>query len=147
MNLERRSRALTHSLLSMMLLASGPSLATEGPVATPRPQRCEPPAIVGDKLTMICAIEVAAAPQSVHIKIHFTGSHDDTTASMEVTLGDTPIACDAGSKTNTEFEDGDVTLDCRFTASAKPGTATILRASAKWFHAQYVAVEVNGRRP
>jgi hypothetical protein len=147
MNLPCRSRALAHGLLGVMLLASAPSLATERPVATPRPQRCEPPAIVGDKLTLVCAIDDAAVPQRLHIKIHFTGSHDDTTASMEVTLGDTPIVCDAGSKTSTEFEDGDVTLDCRFTAPAKPGTATVLRASAKWFHAQYVGVEVNGRQP
>ena len=45
------------------------------------------------------------------------------------------------------LEDGDVTLDCRFTASGHQGAGTVLRASAKWFHAQYVGLEVNGRDP
>lgn len=79
--------------------------------------------------------------------VHLTGSHDDTTASIEVAIGNVPVVCDAGSKTSTEGEDGDVTLDCRFTASGHQGAGTVLRASAKWFHAQYVGLEVNGRDP
>jgi hypothetical protein len=144
------SRALAHGLLSVMLvvaLQATPTAATSAPEATQRQLRCEPPALGRDKLTVVCALDAAAAPQSVHIKVHFTGSHDDTTASMEVTIGDAPVACDAGSKTSTEREDGYVTLDCRFTASVEPGAATIVRASAKWFHAQYLSLEVDGRRP
>ncbi len=138
---------MAHNLLFVMLAASTPASATEGPAATQRPQRCEQPTLGRDKLTLVCALDVAAAPQRIHIKVHLTGSHDDTTASMEVAIGDAPVACDAGSKTSTEGEDGDVTLDCRFTASGAPGAAMVVRASAKWFHAQYVGLEVNGRRP
>ncbi len=147
MTFTHRSRALAHSLLCVMLAASTPSSANEGAAAAQRPQRCEPPTLGSDKLIVVCALDNAAALQSVHIQVHFTGSHDDTTASLEVAIDDAPVACDAGSKTSTEFEDGDVTLDCRFTASVKPGAATVLRASAKWFHAQYVGLEVNGQRP
>ena len=144
MNFAHRSQALAHGLLCAMLAASIPSSATERPAAVQQAQRCEAPTIGRDKLTLVCALDAAAAPQRVHIKVHLTGSHDDTTASLEVTLGDAPAACDAGSKTSTEGEDGDVTLDCRFTASGRPGAATVLRATAKWFHAQYVGLEVNG---
>jgi hypothetical protein len=152
-----RSRALAHSLLSVVFVtvlqsvpataASTPSSATERPAASQRPLPCKPPTLDRDKLTVICALDEAAAAQRVHIKVHLTGSHDDTTASMEVAIGDVPVACDAGSRVSTEGEDGDVTLDCRFTASGRQGGATVLRASAKWFHAQYVGLEVDGHRP
>lgn len=157
MSLAHRPRLPVHRLLCLVLaavlpavpVAAGPALPStpEGPAAAQRPQRCKPPTFGRDKLTVLCALAVAAAPQRIHIQVHLTGSHDDTTASLEVAIGDTPVACDAGSKTSTESEDGDVTLDCRFTVSVKPDAATVLRASAKWFHAQYVGLEVNGQRP
>lgn len=100
-----------------------------------------------DRLAVVCALDEAASPHRVHIRIHFTGSHDDTTASMDITLDDAPVACDAGSKTMTEGEDGDVTLDCRFSAAAKSRTARVVRTSARWFHAQLVGLDVNGQRP
>lgn len=109
-------------------------------------QRCEAPAFGRDSLAVLCALD-DATPQRVHVKVHFTGSHDDTTASLEVSIGGAPVACDAGSKTSTEFEDGDVTLDCLLTASVEPAAAKDLRVSAKWFHAQYVNFEVNWRFP
>jgi hypothetical protein len=156
MTLAHRSHGLVHCLLSVMLVvatAAVPTIArsttspsAERPGASYRPLNCEPATIGHDKLTVVCALD-AAAPQRIHIKVHLTGSHDDTTASMEVAIGATPVVCDAGSKTSTEGEDGDVTLECRITAPGGQGAATILRASAKWFHAQYVGLEVDGRRP
>lgn len=144
MNFAHRSRALAHGLLWALWAVSLPSSAAEGPAGVQRLPRCEAPKLAHDKLTVVCALDDTAAPQSIHIKVHFTGSHDDTTASLAVVIGDMPVACDPGSKTSTESEDGDVTLDCRFTV---PGATKALRASAKWFHAQYTGVEVNGRRP
>ena len=99
-----------------------------------------------DKLTVVCRIDSDEA-RRVRVRIYLTGSHDDTTASMEVAIGDTPVVCDVDSKTSTEGEDGDVTLDCHFTASGKSGAATMLRASARWFHAQYVGFEVDNHQP
>ncbi len=141
-------------LLALLLVAALPGkfVATDRPVPNAGGQhsqpalRCEPPTLGRDKLTVVCTLD-AAAPQAVGIKVHLTGSHDDTTASMEVALGDAPVACDIGSKLSTEAEDGDVTLDCRFTASPKPGAGTVLRVAAKWFHAQYVNHEMQSRRP
>jgi hypothetical protein len=53
------------------------------------------------------------------------------------------VACDPGSKTSTEGEDGDVTLECRLTLPAKPGAAILLRASARWFHALFAGFQVD----
>lgn len=144
---------MARSLVALLLVAalpaavvavhSTPTRAADKP-STTTPLHCEPPTFGRDKLSVVCALD-ASAPRSVQIKVHFTGSHDDTTASMEVALGDATVACDAGSKTSTEAEDGDVTLDCRFTAPGGSGAATVLRASARWFHAQYVSLEANAR--
>lgn len=142
-----RSPAVVQGLLCAMLAALTPAALAEAPAAAPRPLACEPPRFGRDTLSLVCPLGDAAVPQRMHIKVHFTGSHDDTTAALQVSLGDAPVACDPGSKTSTEFEDGDVTLDCRFTVPAGPGAATLLRASAKWFHAQQVGLEVNGQRP
>jgi hypothetical protein len=112
------------------------------PTLTQHALRCEPPTFGRDQMTVVCALE-AAVPRRIRVKVHITGSHDDTTASLDVTLAGAPVACDAGSKTRTEGEDGDVVLDCRFDANGKGGEPTALRASAKWFHAQYVGFEVD----
>lgn len=120
--------------------------AAEKPSATQRHLRCEPPALGRDQLVVVCHIDPSEV-RRVRVRIHLTGSHDDTTASIEVAIGDAPVVCDAGSKTSTEGEDGDVTLDCHFTASGRSGAATMLRASARWFHAQYIGFEVDERHP
>ena len=151
-----RSYPLAHRLASLALVAvlqavpatvaSDPLFGLRGGAAPQLPQRCEAPAFGRDRLTLVCKMEDAAL-QQVHVKVHFTGSHDDTTASLEVAIGGAPVTCDFGSKTMTEFEDGDVTLDCLLTTSVKPGVANDLRVSAKWFHAQYVKFEMNWRLP
>jgi hypothetical protein len=147
MNFAHPTKTVAHSLLYAMLAALTPASGSESAASAQRPPTCEPPRLARDTLTMVCALAHAAAPQSIDVKVHFTGSHDDTTASLEVAIGDAPVTCAAGSKTSTEAEDGDVTLDCRFIASVKPGSEAVLRVSAKWFHAQYVGTEVNGRQP
>jgi hypothetical protein len=157
MHFAHRSSVLAHCLLGVVVFAAPQVPATtlstalsaaKGQAAAPPPLRqCEPLTLARDKLSVVCALADAATAQAMHIKVHLTGSHDDTTASLEVTIGGTPVACAAGSKTSTEAEDGDVTLDCRFTASVKSGSGAVLRASAKWFHAQYVGIELNGHRP
>lgn len=157
MGFAHRSRFVARGLPSLMLVAalqavaatahSAAASAADGPTALQRPLGCEPATLGRDRISVVCVLDGGAAAQRVHIKIHLTGSHDDTTASMEVAIGDVPVACVDDSKTSTEGEDGDVALDCRFTVSVEPGAAHVLRASAKWFHAQYVGLEINGRRP
>lgn len=138
--------ALLAAAAPAAVMAIDPPPAGAGDERSPTPLRCEPPTLGRDKLSVVCALD-AATPQRFRIKVHLTGSHDDTTASMEVAAGGALVACDAGSKTSTEGEDGDVTLECRFTAPGGPGASTVVRASARWFHAQYVGLEVDRRRP
>jgi hypothetical protein len=126
--------------------AAPPSASVAATALADPALRCESPQLRHDRLNLACIID-AGTTQRVQITVDFTGSHDDTNASLEVSLGDTPVACEDGSKTSTEGEDGDVTLDCRFTVAAAPGTATALRASAKWFHARYVKLEARLRQP
>lgn len=115
------------------------------PTATPRPAlRCEAPKLGRDALNVSCALE-AGAPRRVQLRVRLTGSHDDTTGTLQVAIAGAAVTCDAGSKTSTEGEDGDVTLDCRFTAAADPGAATLVQASARWFHAQFVGFEGDAR--
>ena len=109
--------------------------------------RCERPVLGPSQLALDCTLDAIAAPQRVTFKVRFTGSHDDTTASLQVALDDAAVACEAGSKTSTEYEDGDVTLECRFGAPARSGNTMNLRASAKWFHADYVSHEIDASRP
>jgi len=128
-----------------MAAASTAAPEADKPSATERRLRCEP-ALGRDKLMVVCSID-ASQVRWVRVRVHLTGSHDDTTASMEVAIGDVPATCDADSKTSTEGEDGDVTLACRFTTSGGSGAATTLRATARWFHAHYVGFEVDERQP
>jgi hypothetical protein len=128
-----------------MAAASMAAPAADKPSAIERPLRCEP-TLGRDKLMVVCSID-ASQVRWVRVRVHLTGSHDDTTASMEVAIGDVPATCDAGSKTITEGEDGDVTLACGFTTSGVSGAATTLRATARWFHAHYVGFEVDERQP
>lgn len=157
MSLVHRPRLPVHRLLCLVLAAALPGvpavaaaalpLASEAPAVSDRPTlRCEPPKLSHDRLKLVCVLD-AGAPQRVHVKVDFTGSHDDTHAALEVSLGDAPVACDAVSKTSSEGEDGEVSLDCRFTVAATAGTAQVLRASARWFHARYLNVEAHARQP
>ena len=62
-------------------------------------------------------------------------------ASITPSLDDVPLACDKGSKISLMGEDGDVSLDCRFSMAEKPGTKKVLRVKVSWSHAQYVDFE------
>ncbi len=131
-----------------------PAIGTEP--ASPRPRdvpltsrptlRCEPAIVGHDKLQMICTVAPSERKQ-LRVRVHLTGSHDDTAASMDIVIDGASVACEAGNKTRTEGEDGDVTLECRFTVVDRKGSSTVLTASAKWYHAQYVGVEVDEARP
>ena len=56
-------------------------------------------------------------------------------------LDDAALDCDKGSKISLMGEDCDVSLDCRFSMTKKPGTKKVLRVKVSWSHAQYVDFE------
>ena len=133
--------ALLMAALPAAVGAADPAAAGPASTASQQALACQAPTFARDRLQAVCTLD-ASKPQRIRVAVHFTGSHDDTTAALEVTLGDAPVACETGSKTSTEGEDGDVSLECWFTTPDSPRAATQLRVSAKWFHAQYLGLEV-----
>ncbi len=89
-----------------------------------------------------CSLSTSGAPQRFRFKANFSGSHDDTTASLTATLDGAPLACEKGSKTDLMGEDGEVSLDCRFSIAGAPGTKQVLGVRVHWRHAQYKDFEL-----
>ncbi len=87
-----------------------------------------------------CRLNPSQRVQHVRFKAHFSGSHDDTTAQMAAMLDGMPVGCDTGSKMSTEGEDGDVSLECRFSIKALPDTK-VLRMTLRWHHAEFTGFE------
>lgn len=90
-----------------------------------------------DSKTVLCVIAHADSPQPLEFVVKFSGSHDDTELSLQPTLDNQPLGCDAGSKLASEFEDGDIALNCRFAVSGKVGGKAQFRARVRWYHADY----------
>lgn len=99
------------------------------------PPACVALARTWQSIELACPLE-AVAPQRYRFSAKFSGSHDDTALSLASTLDGAPIACDAGSKTESNGEDGDIVLECRF-AMAQPTAGGALRVRMKWYHATY----------
>ena len=74
---------------------------------------------------------------------HFSGGHDDTEASMTLTLDGRALTCDPGSKTSLMGEDGEVSLECRFTADALATRPRKLVATVKFHHAEYTGADLS----
>ncbi len=88
-------------------------------------------------LDISCPLTASGTSQHFRFKANFSGGHDDTMASMTPTLGGMPLTCEPGSKTRLMGEDGDVSLECKFSISETAGKSMILRVVLKWSHAQY----------
>lgn len=99
---------------------------------------CESPDPPGDLREVRCTLEATGSPQAFRFTADFGGSHDDTTLEMRATLDGAPLACAAGSKMSSSYEDGNVRLECRFTLAAAAGTRHALGVTLSWRHAQYV---------
>ncbi|MCQ9375607.1 hypothetical protein NMQ14_15245 [Methyloversatilis sp. XJ19-13] len=100
---------------------------------------CRIEAQTRDSKTVVCMIPYADVTQPFEFVVKFSGSHDDTELSLQPALDDQALACDAGSKLVSEFEDGDITLKCRFAVSGKGGGKAQFRARVHWHHADYEA--------
>ncbi len=124
-------------LLTLATLAAG-----AGPATSATSAACESITPRSDRRDITCALKAATAAQHLSFKAHFSGSHDDTTASMALTLDGAPLACAPGSKTYLEAEDGDVALECRFTLAPGAGTTRSVRALLSWHHAEYTRFEL-----
>jgi hypothetical protein len=103
---------------------------------------CDSTTTGGDIRNFSCALALSKKAQSFRFKANFSGGHDDTTASMTLAVNDAPLVCDQGSKTSLMAEDGDVSLECKFSIAGKQRDNPILQVELKWSHAQYMDFEL-----
>ncbi|HZF20498.1 MAG TPA: hypothetical protein VE008_12430 [Burkholderiales bacterium] len=124
------------ALIAVLAATAGP-----GPAAAQGKLPCESQPPGYDTHVVKCSLSATGAAQRLRFKADFSGSHDDTTASITTTLDGVPLACDKGSKTSTQGEDGEVSLECRFSLAGEPGTKR-LEVRVQWRHAQYKDFEL-----
>lgn len=125
----------TPALLSCALLSCA-MLSAPGALAAAEPE-CRIEAQTRNTKTVVCNIPFADSPQQFEFVASFSGSHDDTELALQPALDDRSLACGAGSKLESTFEDGDITLNCRFEVSGKVGGHAQFRTRIRWHHAEY----------
>jgi hypothetical protein len=130
------------ALLSLCIILGLTAAIGTGPALAERKLPCESRSPGGDNRDFICPLSLSGAPQRFAFKADFSGSHDDTTAAMTATLDGMPLTCEKGSKTSLAGEDGEVSLECRFTVKESTGTNPVLRVTLTWRHAQYTDFEL-----
>jgi hypothetical protein len=116
------------------VLAAGAAAPAGAAPAPAVPCVAQPSA--GDLKNVSCRLPAATTTGRFRFKADFSGGHDDTMASIALTLNGEPLECAPGSKTRLMGEDGDVFLECRFDIA--PSTQSQLVAvTIRWSHAQY----------
>lgn len=137
------NRSRTARLLVPMLVAA--SAAVPGEEAAGQTPSTETSACVVrtkrfDQHEYVCTLPPNGARQ-LRIVANFSGSHDDTMASLAATRDGAPFACAAESKTRTMGEDGDVSLDCRIALAERGAGSREVVVLVKWSHAEFVGLE------
>ncbi len=117
------------------------SAAGSDPVAAAGAPVCESQSPGFEMLDVSCPLKASGKPQSFHFKALFTGGHDDTKATIEPTLNGQPLECEPGSKTSLFAENGDVSLDCKFSLKEKKGSPQVFKVAVVWTHCQYTDFE------
>ena len=102
---------------------------------------CESESPGGDYREFTCQTHPTGTTKRFRFRANFSGGHDDTMASMTPTLDTMPLTCEPGSKTRLMGEDGDVSLECRFSLPQQTEGDHILRVVVRWSHAQYTGFE------
>jgi hypothetical protein len=99
----------------------------------------------GDSRDITCVVAGTAADQRLVFRVKFLGSHDDTILSMTASLDGKPLDCDPGSRMSSRFEDGDISLECRFQVKAGAAAKQVLQMRVVWTHAQYAEHELTAQ--
>ena len=96
---------------------------------------CQRALLPGDWHELTCPLGKDTGDRVWLFSVRLSGGHDDSSSSVAVRLGDRALPCDAGSKTGSEGEYGDITLTCRFklppvqTASSPQALQVAVKAS------------------
>ena len=125
--------ALAWAALSFATLA--PAGAQTQP-AVAQALGCESKSTRGDQVMYSCPIVAKETAQRYRFVANFGGSHDDTKLSLVATLDGAPVACTAGSKSSSRYEDGDIRLDCGLELKTAAGTRHVWAVKVQWYHAQ-----------
>lgn len=124
------------------VVSSGASVANaSNDTSASRELACEGKPQGGELINFSCPLASSGTPQRYSLKATFTGSHDDTKLLMVPTINGETVNCDEGGKTSSMYEDGDITLECKFEVTALAGTQTVLMIRLKWYHAQLDALD------
>ena len=125
----------------MLLLA-----VTAGPARAAESMPCDTQSDAWDRREFRCPLTADGNERRLRFKANFSGGHDDTEASMALTLDGVPVACNPGSKVSLFGEDGDVSLECHLVLAGPVDTKRMLGATVKFRHAEFVAVELSAPR-
>jgi hypothetical protein len=128
-------------LIATLFFQANAAAAAVGVPPAPSATACSVREVTADSQEIDCPLIGAASARRYRLQVHFSGGHDDTSASMSPTLDGAPLACDAQSKLTLFAEDGDVSLHCTFAVPAKPGARYVMRTTFTWNHAQYTRFE------
>lgn len=77
----------------------------------------------GSKHLFACPLPTFTSAQQAHVKVELSGGHDDSLATLALQHNGKTLSCAQGNKTESEGEDGDIVLECRFTLPADVLTA------------------------
>lgn len=117
--------------------------ATTGPVYAEDVLACETQSVNFKRREYRCPLTANGREQQMRFKADFSGSHDDTQLSMNLTLDGLSVSCRKGSKTWLNGEDGDVSLECNFVLNGATGTKKMLRAIVNVYHAEFVGIKLS----
>ena len=128
---------MTRTLLLRIALAFTAAVGLVGAnlALAQTPSDCRSELVNPETRDITCAIARPSGRSRLVVKL--SGSHDDTSASIQVRLDTAPLTCDRESKTSLFGEDGDVFLDCRFTIADTAPRSVHARLVVR--HAEYVS--------
>ena len=120
-------------------------VAMAGPACAEDVLACETQSTNFKRREYRCPLTSSGREQQIRFKADFSGSHDDTQLSMNLTLDGLPVSCLKGSKTWLNGEDGDVSLECYFVLDGLAGTKRMLFAMINIYHAEFIGVKLSTR--
>jgi hypothetical protein len=124
------------AIIFLLAMGVGAARAAEG-------LTCERHAVNWKWQEFRCPVMINTAGQKMLFKADFSGSHDDTRLSMNLSLDGVPVECSPDSKTSLLGEDGNVSLECHFVPGGTPGTKSMLNTIVQIWHAELEAITLS----
>jgi len=134
--------ALRFFTRAVPLLLSALMAPVAGAAESRAASECRSTVLNDEEAEAVCVLPTAQTDRAVRFQARFLGSHDDSLVSLRlVTLSGAPVSRKEGSKTESRFEDGEVTLECAVTSPA-PRSGGELRVKISMHHLQLDKTEL-----